>query len=168
MATHSSNLAWEIPWTEEPGGQSQTRLRKGQALARGPRDFDGRASTVAEDSRLPGLSYQIEVRKTSQKYTLGHSWRLSGRESSPCQSRGREFHPWSEKTARGRAAEPMHHSHWAGALKPRSCSTEVCGRQSPCSATRGATMVRSPRPPTREQPLLATAREKPTQHKDPA
>ena len=30
MATHSSNLAWKIPWTEEPGGlqfrdsQSQT------------------------------------------------------------------------------------------------------------------------------------------------
>ena len=21
MATHSSILAWEIPWTEEPGGQ---------------------------------------------------------------------------------------------------------------------------------------------------
>ena len=33
MATHSSMLAWRIPWTEEPGGtqftglQSQTRLR---------------------------------------------------------------------------------------------------------------------------------------------
>ena len=32
MATHSSILAWEIPWTEKPGGlqsigfQSQTRL----------------------------------------------------------------------------------------------------------------------------------------------
>ena len=33
MATHSSVLAWEIPWTEEPGGlqsagsqKSQTRL----------------------------------------------------------------------------------------------------------------------------------------------
>ena len=32
MATHSSTLAWKIPWTEEPGGmqsmgsQSQTRL----------------------------------------------------------------------------------------------------------------------------------------------
>ena len=32
MATHSSLLAWRIPWTEEPGGlqsmesQSQTRL----------------------------------------------------------------------------------------------------------------------------------------------
>ena len=21
MATHSNNLAWRIPWTEEPGGQ---------------------------------------------------------------------------------------------------------------------------------------------------
>ena len=33
MATHLSTLAWEIPWTEEPGGlqsiasQSQTRLK---------------------------------------------------------------------------------------------------------------------------------------------
>ena len=32
MATHSSTLAWKIPWTEEPGGlqsmvaESQTRL----------------------------------------------------------------------------------------------------------------------------------------------
>ena len=32
MATHSSILAWRVPWTEEPGGlqsmrsQSQTRL----------------------------------------------------------------------------------------------------------------------------------------------
>ena len=24
MATHSSILTWEIPWTEEPGGLSQT------------------------------------------------------------------------------------------------------------------------------------------------
>ena len=33
MATHSSILAWKIPWTEEPGGQrsiesqSQTQLK---------------------------------------------------------------------------------------------------------------------------------------------
>ena len=26
MATHSSIHAWEIPWTEEPSGLSQTRL----------------------------------------------------------------------------------------------------------------------------------------------
>ena len=30
MATHSSILAWEIPWTEEPGGlQSTGSLRVG-------------------------------------------------------------------------------------------------------------------------------------------
>ena len=29
MATHSSVLAWEIPWTEEPGGLQSTGLQKG-------------------------------------------------------------------------------------------------------------------------------------------
>ena len=34
MATHSSILAWEIPWTEEPGGlQSLGLQRVGQDLA---------------------------------------------------------------------------------------------------------------------------------------
>ena len=31
MATHSSTLAWKIPWTQEPGGlQSMGSLRVGQ------------------------------------------------------------------------------------------------------------------------------------------
>ena len=29
MATHSSVLAWRIPWTEEPGGYSQGLQRVG-------------------------------------------------------------------------------------------------------------------------------------------
>ena len=34
MATHSSNLAWEIPWTEEPGGlQSMGSPRIGHDFA---------------------------------------------------------------------------------------------------------------------------------------
>ena len=34
MATHSSILAWEIPWTEEPGGlQSLKSQRVGHYLA---------------------------------------------------------------------------------------------------------------------------------------
>ena len=34
MATHSSILAWEIPWTEEPGGlQSTGSQRVGRDLA---------------------------------------------------------------------------------------------------------------------------------------
>ena len=28
MATHSSSLAWEIPWTEEPGGLQSVRLQR--------------------------------------------------------------------------------------------------------------------------------------------
>ena len=28
MATHSSTLAWEIPWTEEPGGLQSMHLGK--------------------------------------------------------------------------------------------------------------------------------------------
>ena len=30
MATHSSILAWKIPWTEEPGGLQTTELQKSQ------------------------------------------------------------------------------------------------------------------------------------------
>ena len=28
MATHSSILAWEIPWTKEPGGLQSKRLQR--------------------------------------------------------------------------------------------------------------------------------------------
>ena len=30
MATHSSILAWRIPWTEEPGGQQSMGLQRGR------------------------------------------------------------------------------------------------------------------------------------------
>ena len=30
MATHSSILAWEIPWTEEPGGLQLMRLQESE------------------------------------------------------------------------------------------------------------------------------------------
>ena len=32
MAIHSSILAWEIPWTEEPGGLQSMGLQKSQTL----------------------------------------------------------------------------------------------------------------------------------------
>ena len=34
MATHSSILAWEIPWTEEPGGLQSTVSQKSQTQLR--------------------------------------------------------------------------------------------------------------------------------------
>ena len=33
MATHSSILAWEFPWTEEPGGESPTGKKVGRDLS---------------------------------------------------------------------------------------------------------------------------------------
>ena len=30
MATHSSTVAWKIPWSEEPGGLTVHRVTKGQ------------------------------------------------------------------------------------------------------------------------------------------
>ena len=30
MTTHSSVLAWEIPWTEDPGGLQSMELQKSQ------------------------------------------------------------------------------------------------------------------------------------------
>ena len=45
MATHCSILAWEIPWTEEPGGpQSTGHRRVGQDLAT-LNDNNNKAST---------------------------------------------------------------------------------------------------------------------------
>ena len=32
MASHSSTLAWRIPWTEEPGGLQSIRVEKSQTL----------------------------------------------------------------------------------------------------------------------------------------
>ena len=34
MATHSSILAWEIPWTEEPGGCSPWHCKESDATER--------------------------------------------------------------------------------------------------------------------------------------
>ena len=34
MATHSCILAWEIPWTEEPGGLQSMGLQKSQTRLR--------------------------------------------------------------------------------------------------------------------------------------
>ena len=36
MATHSSILAWEIPWTEEPGGLQSMGLQKESDMTQQP------------------------------------------------------------------------------------------------------------------------------------
>ena len=52
MATHSSILDWEVPWTEEPGGLQSMGSQKNQ--------------TCLSDERVTtGIAYQRQVRRMS-------------------------------------------------------------------------------------------------------
>ena len=53
MATHSTILAWEIPWTEEPGGLQSMRLQESDMTER--LNYHHQLSVLPEDSlaRLP-------------------------------------------------------------------------------------------------------------------
>ena len=89
-------------------------------------------------------------------------WWLLGKKSA-YQFRKHGFEPWSGKIQHaGRATVSMHHNYWACALEPVSHIYWNL-HLSTCSATREVTAMRSLRSTTREQPLLATAVEKPVQ-----
>ena len=45
MATHSSILAWRIPWTEDPGGLQSCRVSKSQTRLKQLNMQGGRAVT---------------------------------------------------------------------------------------------------------------------------
>ena len=47
MATHSSILAWRIPWTEEPGGPQSMRLQ-GIGHDRATNSNDPKQNTLGE------------------------------------------------------------------------------------------------------------------------
>ena len=64
MATHSSILAWEIPWTEEPGGL--------QSMGSQRVELDWVANTLSP----PLLSLQVIP-------SHGHHWREGGRGGKP-------------------------------------------------------------------------------------
>ena len=74
MATHSSILAWKIPWTEEPGGlqsmwsqKSQTRLNDyppTYLLAKGS-VVSHRQSTLPAAERMNALVLERDLHGTS-------------------------------------------------------------------------------------------------------
>ena len=45
MATHSSILAWRIPWTEEPGGLQSMGLKRDGLKQLSPEGSRGRSKT---------------------------------------------------------------------------------------------------------------------------
>ena len=55
MATHSSILAWRIPWTEEPGRHSPGMARVGHDLATKPPPLSFKAFTVFIKQRTSAL-----------------------------------------------------------------------------------------------------------------
>ena len=71
MATHSSILAWEIPWTEEPGGLHSMDLQRVghnwttntfQTLPENKRYITGQLSfSVSQDQRSSEGKFQIEI-----------------------------------------------------------------------------------------------------------
>ena len=66
MATHSSILAWEIPWTEEPGGlQSMGSQRVGHSLVTKQKQQQQQIIRSAQEPRreegkhFPSLQFQV-------------------------------------------------------------------------------------------------------------
>ena len=82
-------------------------------------------------------------------------WWLSGKEST-CQCWRHGFDPWS------RRIPPA-----MGRLSPCATTTGPV-LYSPCSATRGAAAMRSPRTATKEQPMLVATRGKPLRQQRPS
>ena len=73
MATHSSILAWRIPWTEEPGGPQSTRPPESHTTEatehalcdrpwKGQKEARGSASVCTRaDSQLPKVTVPMET-----------------------------------------------------------------------------------------------------------
>ena len=64
MATHSSVLAWKIPWTEEPGGLQSTRSQSRTRLRDSPSPlliFPSLANTVSCISRSSAVLFPASV-----------------------------------------------------------------------------------------------------------
>ena len=78
-------------------------------------------------------------------------WRPWWSRGWEAQYRGHGFDPWSRGIPHGMKQ-----------LSPCSAITGAYVSSRPCSATTGPTATRSPHMATREQPLLATTREKPS------
>ena len=52
MATHSSILAWKIPWTEEPGRLQSMELQRVRPIRKGWESMSGRPARPPPRPRL--------------------------------------------------------------------------------------------------------------------
>ena len=93
-SVHSSILAWEIPWTEEPGGlQSVIPQRFGHNWV----TDHACSSHLHPILNLCNESFRIEAHLPKTVILIsGLPWGLSGKEST-CQCRRHRFNPQSRK-----------------------------------------------------------------------
>ena len=71
MATHSNILAWEIPWTEEPGGLESTESQKRWT----------QLSDCTADTQIYILKKQKAVGEIHKSYWFSYAWRNFPKES---------------------------------------------------------------------------------------
>ena len=70
MATHSSILAWRIPWTEDPGGQSRTWLstQRTHSMALSL-DRCAQVRTLSQQGRICGIRILMQQSAPFQSFT---------------------------------------------------------------------------------------------------
>ena len=85
MATHFSILAWEIPWTEEPGGlQSMGSQRVGHHRARTQLNKTSDVNHSTQEKKKTVYNITHYYRNADQKYNSvsphtgqnGHQWKI--------------------------------------------------------------------------------------------
>ena len=88
MATHSSTLAWKIPWTEEPGGlQPMESQRVGNDLATKPHNHtlhrNGQKFFQTDTDPWPFSLRSTSIPLKSFNHIMGHSFLLTRTTQKP-------------------------------------------------------------------------------------
>ena len=125
VATHSSSLAWKIPWMEEPGGlQSMGSRRVGHdwatSLSLFTFHFHALEKAMATHSsvlawRIPGMG-EPGGRPSMGSHRVGHNW-----SDLAAAAAAALFRAWTELTASWRNSqqkglncnEPVNEKNWA-------------------------------------------------------
>ena len=118
MATHSSTLAWKIPWTEEPDRlQSMELLGVGHNWATSLSLLHALEKEMATHSsvlawRIPGTGKSGGL-PSMGLHRVGHDWRDLAAATSlraSCQCRRHRFDPWVGKIPWSRKWNPLQYS----------------------------------------------------------
>ena len=84
MATHSSVLAWRIPWTEEPGGlQSQTNWSDQLKVAKSQTNWSNLACTLSGSWWEPGSAWLYSLPFQYKRSLNSNSGKVVLQEMSP-------------------------------------------------------------------------------------